>query len=268
MTRGLAFGGLLLLCCAPGPLPCDACARQDDAAGALAPADGGLTEPVDAGLRTRPSSLQPCTRGQTTCPASERCAVQELSLAAACFFGDCDVVAQDCASGFKCAHVREGRAAVRRCVPDGSRDDGAACTAADECAKGSRCVEGTCARYCDSTTHCGAFQICARLVVLAPEGELALTCRPLTRCDPFQPVCRTGQCSLTSQGPVCLPAGTLPLHAPCRLSEANCGPGLHCLLDATGRGACAPLCNLDGGAPSCTSGACRALQTSGFGTCQ
>lgn len=268
MTRRLAPAVLSLLCCTPGPLPCDDCVGQEDAAVSGAAGEGGQVEPLDAGLVTRPSSLLPCTRGQTTCPPGERCAVKELALSAACFSGDCDVVAQDCAPGFKCTHLREGRQAVRRCVPDGARADEATCTTADECARGLRCVEGVCARYCDSTTHCGAFQVCARLVVLAPEGELALTCRTLPACDPFQPVCRTGQCSLTSQGPLCLPAGSLPLHAACRLSEATCGPGLHCLLDAAGRGTCEPLCNLDGGTPACTSGACRPLQSSGFGSCQ
>lgn len=222
----------------------------------------------DASVTLPTSSLLACTIAKQNCNVGEACAAKDLSLAGACFAGFCDVVRQECPADQRCTHVRVGRIGVRQCVPSGTVNETGACANDSVCARGLRCVDGTCRRYCHETSHCGRSQVCSSFAVVAPEGEIALTCRTFPACDPFGPACLVGQnCTLLSNGPICLSAGTVAIGQPCSVPNAACAAGLQCLV-TNGQSRCEPLCNLDGGTPQCAVGACQPIGTTGFGSCR
>lgn len=206
------------------------------------------------------------------CPSGSAC-MFNMQQAGQCFPGACDVVSQNCPNSTdKCAYAGTSTSAARACVPNGDKAEGATCGSAgtDDCVKGTFCVGGKCAKFCNQQSQCTAPNSqCAAPVSVPGSPEIPVSCITLTTCDPYLQNCATGEgCTLSSTGPACIPAGTVPANGVCGQVQGNCVAGSVCLVMSQGAttGSCKAFCNLDGGMPTC-AGTCTALQGQPYGVC-
>ncbi|MDP3157356.1 MAG: hypothetical protein Q8N23_32080 [Archangium sp.] len=218
-----------------------------------------------------------CNIGSQNCQPGESCMLTNTMGATACFPGTCDVVTQNCPTASdKCSYAALPDGGTGRvCAPAGNIGEGGACGAgADLCAKGLVCINGTCSKYCYQTSNCTAATNgqCVGVVQIGGTAELPTTCINIASCDPLLQNCPMAAeaCSLTQSGPGCIPAGNVAIGADCRMG--NCVKGAACL-GTQAAASCRPFCNLDGGMPTCASGACGGLRDSNmvvqpFGACQ
>jgi hypothetical protein len=176
----------------------------------------------------------------------------------------CDVWAQDCAPGLKCAAwIDDGGDAwnATRCVEvvDDPQDVGAPCTAEvgatgnDDCGFAAMCFhldevnEGTCHALCGGTAadpQCAQGTTC----VIANDGVLTLC---LDTCDPVTPQCAEGLgCYPFDEQFVCLTTYDDSDYLEDCTIIATCNPGNACIDGeaVTGcefDGCCTPFCDLD-----------------------
>ncbi|MGZ3459329.1 MAG: hypothetical protein ACXU86_12600 [Archangium sp.] len=203
-----------------------------------------------------------------------------------CFPGECDLVAQDCPSGNKCTYVRQGSATIRRCVPDGTVAEGAACQSTatpegdfyDTCKAGLYCTDEsapdggtsfTCQKFCYGSEQCTAPRDCIEVLRFAGSNELPRVCGEAgPGCDLLAQGCASslGCYPSPKSGPVCVTAGAVTDGSACTYSN-DCRPGSACVKESTGL-VCRPLCRAPSGEPGCASGHCEPLQDfSGVGAC-
>ncbi len=189
----------------------------------------------------------------------------------------CDIFAQDCPEGQKCASVDtigDGDWNTNQCVEimgDGEAGEPCAAEGAsghDTCAKGHMCwyldeeFNGTCVATCaGASENSMCADDCTRCVLASP---LAL-CLP--NCDPLEQDCAGDALCIgdpNSDGFVCVldaSGGMAPAGTPCEFANV-CDPGNLCINpDAVphpdcegGIGCCAPFCNYEQ-----PDGACDAL---------
>ncbi len=148
--------------------------------------------------------------------------------------GSCDLFAQDCKVGEKCAPWAPdgaGLFAAAHCVPAGDGQPGEPCVAMnsdeglDDCARGSKCWDldaeqrGLCVGLCVGSAEApvcavdgGGFQVCT----VDAEDALALCRRP---CDPFQEPCVEGQLCLPTEDNQFLCFG---VHGPLHQQDEAC----------------------------------------------
>lgn len=181
----------------------------------------------------------------------------------------CDVGAQDCGEGKRCVHLRNADGTeARTCIPvdPAAVPAGGVCTRPNEtagedtCAPGLFCsfyggtavpnsdpaeYERVCSRYCRHPKDCGEGELCVGIDFGVERTGL---CRP--RCTllaegncPAQQKCSlVGLTTGTSQGAVCMPAGSAALGESCTDSN-GCGEGATCLPTAGGADhVCRPAC--------------------------
>lgn len=104
--------------------------------------------------RCRPDSLR-------TCGADSRCWITGFDRAGCVDYclnigPPCDVVRQDCASGFACYSYWDDElvAVSSLCATTGTAPVGAACTALNDCVRGASCIDRLCRRVCNTTADC------------------------------------------------------------------------------------------------------------------
>ena len=211
-----------------------------------------------------------CTLGGTDCGTSASC-MHASQTTTACFAGPCDVVAQNCSSG-KCSYLplADGGAA-RGCTAAGAVTLGQPCALSatgDNCATGLLCINSKCEKLCNFNTDCGAGGLCAVYLTLPGLAEMPTACFVPTTCDVLAQNCPSGEgCYFSQAGtPGCFTAGTLTVGTACG-SGGNCVPGAMCIGPSATSAFCRQLCNLDGGAPTCTGAACQGLSGLPVGAC-
>jgi hypothetical protein len=157
----------------------------------------------------------------------------------------CDLIAQDCGTGQKCAVSGFGMTATTACVMAGTAGEGMACTRTmgmDNCAAGLTCARGAgvCRKYCESNSNCLSGQKCGA----GRAGSIIGTCA--VPCTPFGTDCGSLNCSSLATA-----FGSTDVFFTCRMpgTTANfddctgggiCGPNAFCDVNA---GWCAPLCD-------------------------
>lgn len=183
---------------------------------------------------------------------------------------ECDVWAQDCPEGQKCAPwVSDGGAAwdALRCVDvdanggqpgDACQAEGGGGSGIDDCALGSMCwnvgEEGTgiCVAFCGGTAQAPSCADTATTCIIANDGVLNL-CLPI--CDPLLQDCGDGQaCYPAGDAFACAPdvSGELGLFGdPCAAIN-TCDAGLLCanpelVPGCQGEGCCTSFCEIDDG---------------------
>lgn len=185
---------------------------------------------------------------------------------------ECDIWAQDCPEGQKCAAWGEegvGSWHAVRCVAvTGDQQPGEPCTAEesgrsgmDDCVEGAMCWEvdadlhGTCVALCTGTP---AAPVCPADTFCAIWGEMVVgLCIP--RCNPLLQDCPDDEvCAPNGAEFRCDVDGTqeaVPVNAPCEFVTA-CDKGLTCIEASTassacdpqqGFGCCQPFCEFPGG---------------------
>jgi hypothetical protein len=179
----------------------------------------------------------------------------------------CDVYAQDCAEGEKCAPIISDDGSswdTTACVPvNGTGQPGDPCITKsvagglDDCAKGSMCWDvddmgmGTCLALCTGTPEA---PICPDMVTCTIAANGVLNLCPLP-CSPLLQDCAAGNaCYPVNDSFVCAPDAsddTGKANDPCEFVNV-CKPGLMCA-DATlvgagcpqgSAGCCTPFCDL------------------------
>lgn len=184
---------------------------------------------------------------------------------------ECDVWAQDCPTGEKCAPwINDGGAAwnALKCVPvdpdpaqpgDDCVAQGGGASGIDDCALGSMCWDvneegvGTCVAFCEGSAENPSCADATATCVIANDGALNV-CLPI--CDPLLQDCAEGQ--------ACYPIGDSFACGPDVSQEAGlfgdpceainvCDPGLFCaspglVPDCVGAsGCCSSFCDLEDG---------------------
>jgi hypothetical protein len=150
-----------------------------------------------------------------------------------------------CAAGYSCDLV--GEVGTHECVVhSGTRQLGAACNTASECAAGLTCAGGTCAKWCTTDADCEigdeqAACIEGRLVGLPWEDTkvCASTCdpsapqeprKPLTACGAGLTCAPIGDVAKSSDSPLgfmCIRPGSATEGHACK-AHAECASGLFC----------------------------------------
>ena len=158
---------------------------------------------------------------------------------------DCDIWAQDCPAGEKCAPhtVPDGWYGETWCVPivDDPHEVGEACvviegdhTGRDDCVAGAFCWDhdvggGVCLAVCAGTStapECDDPRVCA--IFVADVLPLCLDrCHPLAQDCPADQRCVSSLYELSFMCVPVIPRVDGGLHAPCAASN-GCDPGLHC----------------------------------------
>jgi hypothetical protein len=259
----LSLASILLACGPTGPTLESTTGTSDGPSGTTAsPPDPTTTAPTTADHNDdTSSSADISTAAITSSSGGVMPALDEGSIV------DCDIFAQDCPAGQKCAaHDADGGGTwnATKCVPvTGDGAPGEPCTVIDgpvsgldDCAFGSMCWEvdendhGTCFALCTGSER---DPICppAHFCPLSGDGLLNL-CTPI--CDPL-----VGECPGSD---LCIPGGDTffcvfdasgdegQLNDPCEFVNV-CDPGLVCLdagaassaCDAGSLGCCQPFCH-------------------------
>ncbi len=279
----LVVGGLLALACREGnvdPGGDEAVADGGHPAEPEPPAEGEGTPGEDGGLEG--GATAGCdVVAQQGCDAGVLCLGGMLADGGTgnqCFPGECDPVAQDCPEGSKCAYMRQGSATERRCVPEGTVEEGGACQSTatpegdfyDTCRAGLHCTDQPgedggvvffCRRFCHEDARCTALQACVEVLRFQGSEELPRVCgEPEPRCDLLSRDCASprGCYPTPSSGAVCVTAGTMEDGTPCTYSN-DCQPGSACVRGGAGL-ECRRLCRYPTGAPGCTQGHCEPLR--------
>ncbi len=183
--------------------------------------------------------------------------------------GNCDVFAQDCLEGEKCAaFIDDGGGAWNstKCVPAGGEGtpgdpcvtEGGGGSGLDDCQKGSMCWDvdtegkGVCAELCGGSEAAPTCSDEASFdCVVVNEGVLNLC---LANCDPLIQDCASDDlCVPVADSFVCAPdasADAGKVFDPCEFINV-CDKGLYCLApqyasecDANAGGCCLPFCDL------------------------
>jgi hypothetical protein len=228
--------------------------------GMTATSDPGTTGSVTSGLSTSTASSSTTepepTTDSPTCGAF-LCKDDASNL-------ECDVFAQECPDGEKCAPIIIDRGSAwnsSRCVPvTGTDMPGDPCTSQDvaagldSCVKGAMCWgvdmkgNGTCIAQCTGTPDAPICPTINGICMVATDGYLAV-CLP--DCDPLLQDCGEGApCYPIGDGFTCAPdasGDTGKANDPC---EFLCDPGLSCQPpDSVGTGCppesmgcCTPFC--------------------------
>jgi hypothetical protein len=256
--------GLLFLACTPTSAS-DA-GTDGGKGGGTADGGGGHDAGINADDRCEFDS-RPCDAG--TCMLA---ALDDGGIAKRCLPGACDVVAQDCDAGLKCAYQDGGRA----CVLDGTLNEGDPCAGAPAtCSHGLVCTfVGTdggsaCARFCRLDSDCRAPQQCYVTLVLDGISERPLVCAdPPMPCSPLLQNCTdpTTACyPVGGSSPGCYPVGATSVGFTCTFSN-DCVKGAACV-GATGMTTCQEMCAWPSGTPSCSGKTCTRIGMSDTGVC-
>lgn len=269
------LGAAMLFACGPSAPPVDAGESSSSSS-----SDSTGTTAVPGTTTAAPTATGASTGDASTCSA-ECSAADE---AGGFIYGtadvsphphECDVFAQDCADGQKCAAVAEGGGSAwntTKCVPvTGDKVPGDPCTTEgggvsglDDCEKGAMCWDvdeedhGVCVALCTGTPDMPLCDDPDQACAVVNEGALNLcldTCDPLIQdCvgdDLCLPVSGTYLCVLDASGDA---GATLD---PCEFQNA-CDRGLICLgpaaaneCDQGATGCCLPMCSIASGGVDC-----------------
>jgi hypothetical protein len=140
------------------------------------------------------------------------------------------ILNEGCGDGEKCSFPTSG-ASKAECMPAGTKAVG------DECSGVGECVEGVCISLNDTDQLCYAF--CKTIAHCNMDACLELQDSPYKvcdldveyeTCDLLQQSCtKPGQaCYVTTDGAVCLPAGTADIDEDCD-GVSDCAPGGVCI---------------------------------------
>jgi hypothetical protein len=190
--------------------------------------------------------------------------------------GECDLLAQDCATGETCVYALPEMGATvpqTECAPivGAGAEEGGACCALNSCDTGLVCVGaeetapgtctsmGTCRRYCcGSSTDCAAGQVCGGF----GGGFMGGICRTIDGCNLVdQTGCEgmsgTGCYPATGGATQCVrPTAVMAAEgATCEVAN-DCVPGTACFTVTPGGGGmarsiCLRFCEIGGGAAGC-----------------
>lgn len=264
MARGTWCLGLVLVACGTGPKSGPA----SDEKGDVPDESSTAAEPVDESTSTSSVVIDPeesssDEEDSTTCGfICKPDAIAEEP--------ECDVWAQDCPEGQKCAPwVSDGGVAWNslRCVDvdanggqpgDECEAEGGGASGIDDCAIGSMCwnvgQEGTgfCVAFCDGTQQNPTCGDIATTCIIANDGVLNL-CLPI--CDPLLQDCGDGQaCYPAGDAFACAPdvSGELGLFGDACGGINTCDAGLLCVNpelvpDCAGEGCCTSFCEIGDG---------------------
>ena len=240
---------------------------------------GGGTASTGGGAgSTGGGTATTCTLEGQECGAGKACMVAELTqtgVRTQCFDGACDLVTQNCGANLRCDYAAPTPQGTpeRSCVANGTATKGQVCNQSVQCSAGLTCVGvqltdgGTsqqCEKYCYKNSDCLSTEICSGPITITGSAEIPLTCAPKPpTCDPLvQTSCTTAGdgCYSTSEGNLCLPAGTTAFGGACTTVN-GCVAGASCIgvqmQDGGTAQQCLKACNLDGGMPNCTNASCR-----------
>lgn len=242
---------------------------------------GGGVEPIEpddeSSTAAEPEPIDETSTSSVTPPDDDTTSEGEGESSTTCGFicdptgmDECDVWAQDCPEGQKCAPwVSDGGAAwdALRCVDvdanggqpgDACEAEGGGASGIDDCALGTMCwnvgEEGTgvCVAFCGGTAQAPTCADTATTCIIANEGVLNL-CLPI--CDPLLQDCGDGQaCYPAGDAFACAPdvSGELGLYGdPCAAIN-TCDAGLLCanpelVPGCEGEGCCTSFCEIDDG---------------------
>jgi hypothetical protein len=164
----------------------------------------------------------------------------------------CDPTKQECPTGQKCAVVTNMMMAGAACVPDGTVDDGQACTRTmgmDNCKAGLACSRGggnVCRKLCTDNTGCDQGQSCTTFSrTVSTIGLCAPTCTPfVTTCS------GGGDCSATAtlfggttSTFICRTPGTVDAFGDCGGGGGGGGSCIAGYLCDPAQMWCTPLCD-------------------------
>jgi hypothetical protein len=178
----------------------------------------------------------------------------------------CNIFTQEgCSAGMGCYTVTGGFA----CVSAGSKKPGDACSAGNECAAGSLCINSTCAELCSLSpedegkeSHCT--EKCKDNGQLSPTKWNIGFCKdasPSALCDFWAQDCEDGKaCFLVSGGGTCIEGGgSTPEGGDCQFVK-DCAKGLAC-----GSNVCRKVCSI----AAFPEGLCKPLPDEGdASTCE
>ena len=147
---------------------------------------------------------------------------------------ECDIFAQTgCPASDGCYLITGGFG----CIPAGSKKPGEACTGGNECAKGSLCINSTCAEICsvreaDADKDYFCTTKCKDNGTITPGKWGIGYCKdadPAEPCDFWAQDCEAGKnCYLVSGGGTCMQTGgSTPEGGECNFVQ-DCAPGLAC----------------------------------------
>jgi hypothetical protein len=190
----------------------------------------------------------------------------------------CDLLGPACAdSSQRCYPLIDG---TNVCARPGAVPRLGACTNTfgnpPECAAQNVCLYGQCIEYCNRD---GGAPACTSGPCGNAEGMPWGICLQGAACDPLFVSCdsflTTMSCYPVGTGTksVCAPAGSVATGAACTTvlgATPECVAGSVCLNVGTSGGTtrkCTQVCNVDGGFPTCASGACQQGSGVPFGLC-
>ncbi|MGE0867264.1 MAG: hypothetical protein AB7P03_01790 [Kofleriaceae bacterium] len=224
-----------------GPLALIACGGNGESPrdSGIVPFDSGIDAPLE--YRDCPVTAPPSACNATAAPTAVASNTQ------------CDALTHTgCQPDEKCTWIMDQANPYTGhlgCAPAGTVQDGCACTTGgpggtgyDDCAKGSFCVRGTCARVCDlegASPACGDGTTCTRYadVFRAANQSIAGLCDPT--CDPLT------QCETSATPNACGSTnGAQPDRGCYGFDETSCGRVDPATLSLTDRKA--PLTTMDG----------------------
>jgi hypothetical protein len=234
-------------------------ASMDDAG--TGPTDDAGTVPTDAGASLdagpdAPRVSMPCTAA-----------------------GACDPFdPMACGAGMACRGGAMGAPTACAMTAATTVGEGATCTASNQCAGGTACLDfGSglrCNRLCPmgSIGACGAGAVCTGTITGG--DPCIMVCRALpTRCDIYAQDCADPlqACTLVSNPETderytgCRTAGTRTDGQPCGGTSGSCARGLVCISDGSGTSACHHVCEAAAMPTTCPAGQACTGTTRGWG---
>lgn len=166
--------------------------------------------------------------------------------------GECDLLAQDCASGTFCGVATVDGAKTTKCVPDlgGVKDKGADCVSNSECKSGLTCVDNHCSPFCCPATDepCDGGTCDVNLNFEMGKTAFAMACSYLTICDLFAGNCAEGMDCHLSDATACLavcdsPSDNAVSEGGDCMYRNDCGESQLCNNNSPDMGVCRYFCD-------------------------
>lgn len=183
-----------------------------------------------------------------------------------------------CGAGMACRAGAMGGPTVCAMTAAAVVSEGGSCTASNQCAGGTACLDFgdglRCHRLCPmgSIGACGTNAVCTGTIIGG--DPCIMVCRALpVRCDIYAQDCAdpTQACTLVSNAETderytgCRTAGTRTDGQPCGGSFGTCARGLICINDGSGASSCHHVCEATATPTTCPTGQACTGTTRGWG---